>query len=39
MAVVKEFVAIGPDVVKEGSPLELHERLIMAAPFALNGLF
>jgi alcohol dehydrogenase YqhD (iron-dependent ADH family) len=39
MAVVKELVAIGPDVVKEGSSLELHERLIMAASFALNGLF
>jgi alcohol dehydrogenase YqhD (iron-dependent ADH family) len=37
--VVKELVTIGPDVVKEGSSLELHERLIMAASFACNQLF
>jgi alcohol dehydrogenase YqhD (iron-dependent ADH family) len=39
MAVAKELVTIGPDVIKEGSSLELHERLIMAASFALNGMF
>jgi alcohol dehydrogenase YqhD (iron-dependent ADH family) len=39
MCVVKELIAIGPDVVKEGSSLELHERLIMAASFALNNAF
>jgi alcohol dehydrogenase YqhD (iron-dependent ADH family) len=37
--VVKELVTIGPEVVKEGSSLELHERLIMAASFACNQLF
>jgi alcohol dehydrogenase YqhD (iron-dependent ADH family) len=39
MAVVKELVTIGPEVVKEGSSLELRERLIMSALFALNLLF
>ena len=39
MAVMKELVDIGPEVVKEGSSLELHERLIMAASFALNQIF
>jgi alcohol dehydrogenase YqhD (iron-dependent ADH family) len=37
--VLKELVTIGPDVIKEGSSLELHERLIMAASFALNLIF
>jgi alcohol dehydrogenase YqhD (iron-dependent ADH family) len=37
--VVKDFVTIGPDVIKEGSSLQLHERLIMAASFALNFVF
>jgi alcohol dehydrogenase YqhD (iron-dependent ADH family) len=37
--VVKELVEIGPEVVKEGSSLELHERLIVAASFACNQLF
>jgi alcohol dehydrogenase YqhD (iron-dependent ADH family) len=37
--VVRELVAIGPDVVKEGASLELRERLIMAALFALNMAF
>ena len=36
---MKELVTIGPDVVKEGSSIELHERLIMAASFALNYIF
>ncbi|KAH0786186.1 alcohol dehydrogenase, iron-containing family protein [Histomonas meleagridis] len=39
MSVLKELVDIGPDVVKEGSSLELHERLIIAATFALNLIF
>jgi alcohol dehydrogenase YqhD (iron-dependent ADH family) len=39
MPVVKELVPIDPNVVKEGSLLELHKWLIMAASFALNGLF
>jgi alcohol dehydrogenase YqhD (iron-dependent ADH family) len=39
MGVVRELVAIGRDVVKDGSSLELHERLIVAASFALNGMF
>jgi alcohol dehydrogenase YqhD (iron-dependent ADH family) len=39
MGVVRELVAIGRDVIKEGSSLELHERLIVAASFALNGMF
>jgi alcohol dehydrogenase YqhD (iron-dependent ADH family) len=38
-SVVKELVTIGPDLVKDASSLELHERLILAASFALNGLF
>ncbi|KAH0785261.1 alcohol dehydrogenase, iron-containing family protein [Histomonas meleagridis] len=36
MSVLKELVDIGPEVVKEGSSIELHERLIIAASFALN---
>ena len=36
MSVLKELVDIGPEVVKENSPIELHERLIVAASFALN---
>ena len=39
MAVMKELVDIGPDVVKEGSSYELHERLVVAASFALNQIF
>jgi alcohol dehydrogenase YqhD (iron-dependent ADH family) len=39
MSTVKELVTIGPDVVKEGSSLELRERLIVAASFALNFIF
>jgi alcohol dehydrogenase YqhD (iron-dependent ADH family) len=37
MTVLKEFVTIGPEIVKEGSSLELHERLIVAVSFTLNG--
>ncbi|KAH0785823.1 alcohol dehydrogenase, iron-containing family protein [Histomonas meleagridis] len=36
MSVFKELVGIGPEVVKENSSIELHERLIIAASFALN---
>ena len=39
MSVVKELIEIGPDVVKEGSSIELHERLIVAALFAINDIF
>ena len=39
MAVLKELVDIGPEVVKEGSSLELHARLVQAASFALNLIF
>ena len=39
MSVMKELVDIGPDVIKENSPIELHERLIIAASFALNFIF
>lgn len=39
MSVVKELIEIGPDVIKEGSSMELHERLIVAALFAINGIF
>jgi alcohol dehydrogenase YqhD (iron-dependent ADH family) len=35
---IRERVAIGRDLVKEGSSLELRERLIMAASFAVNGM-
>ena len=37
MSVLKELIDIGRDVVKENSSIELHERLIIAASFALNG--
>jgi alcohol dehydrogenase YqhD (iron-dependent ADH family) len=37
--ITKELVTIGTEVIKEGSSLELHERLIMAASFALNRIF
>ncbi|KAH0791822.1 alcohol dehydrogenase, iron-containing family protein [Histomonas meleagridis] len=36
LSVLKELVDIGPEVVKENSSIELHERLIVAASFALN---
>ncbi|OHT09397.1 alcohol dehydrogenase, iron-containing family protein [Tritrichomonas foetus] len=39
LSVIKELVDIGPDVVQEGSSIELHERLIVAASFALNFIF
>jgi alcohol dehydrogenase YqhD (iron-dependent ADH family) len=35
----KELVDIGPEVVKPGSSLELHERLMVACSFALNLIF
>ncbi|OHS95227.1 alcohol dehydrogenase, iron-containing family protein [Tritrichomonas foetus] len=38
-SVMKELVEIGPEVVKPNSSLELHERLIVCASFALNTLF
>lgn len=38
MSVFKELVRIGPEVIKENSSKELHERLIMAASFALNDI-
>ena len=38
MSVLKELVDIGPEVIKENSSIELHERLIVAASFALNGI-
>ncbi|KAH0794107.1 alcohol dehydrogenase, iron-containing family protein [Histomonas meleagridis] len=38
MSVLKELVDIGADVVKENSSIELHERLIIAASFALNNI-
>lgn len=39
LSVCKELIAIGPDVIKEGSSIELRERLIVAALFAINGIF
>jgi alcohol dehydrogenase YqhD (iron-dependent ADH family) len=39
LAVFKELVTIGREVVKMNSPIELRERLILAALFALNMLF
>lgn len=38
-SILKELVEIGPDVIKENSSLELHERLIVACSFALNYIF
>ncbi|OHT01929.1 alcohol dehydrogenase, iron-containing family protein [Tritrichomonas foetus] len=39
LSLCKELVTIGPDVIKEGSSLELKGRLFVSASFALNGLF
>lgn len=39
MAIMKELVEIGPQVIKENSSLELHERLCVACSFALNNIF
>jgi alcohol dehydrogenase YqhD (iron-dependent ADH family) len=39
MATMKEFVTIGPDVVKPDSSIELRGRLSLACSFALNLLF
>jgi alcohol dehydrogenase YqhD (iron-dependent ADH family) len=39
MVLVRELVDIGPLVVRDGSSLELRSRLMVAASFALNGLF
>jgi alcohol dehydrogenase YqhD (iron-dependent ADH family) len=39
LSTIKELVDIGPAVVKDGSPIELRERLIVAASFALNFVF
>jgi len=39
ISTIKELVTIGPDIVKPNSSLELHERLIVAATFALNLIF
>jgi alcohol dehydrogenase YqhD (iron-dependent ADH family) len=39
LATLKEFVDIGPEVVKEGSSIELRGRLVVACSFALNFVF
>lgn len=39
MSLMKELVTIGPEVIKEGSSLELHERLCVACSFGLNLIF
>jgi alcohol dehydrogenase YqhD (iron-dependent ADH family) len=39
LAVVKELLDIGPQVVLPDSSLQLRERLIVAALFAINGIF
>jgi alcohol dehydrogenase YqhD (iron-dependent ADH family) len=39
LATIKEFIDIGPAVIKSGSALELRERLMVACTFALNLLF
>jgi alcohol dehydrogenase YqhD (iron-dependent ADH family) len=39
LATLKEFVDIGPEVVKEGSSVELRGRLVVACSFALNFVF
>lgn len=39
MSTLKELVDIAPEVVQENSSLDLHERLVMAASFALNFAF
>ena len=38
-SILKELIEIGPEVIKENSSLELHERLIVACSFALNYIF
>lgn len=38
-SILRELVEIGPEVIKENSSLELHERLIVACSFALNYIF
>ncbi|OHT13093.1 alcohol dehydrogenase, iron-containing family protein [Tritrichomonas foetus] len=38
-SIMKELVEIGPEIIKPNSSLELHERLIVCASFALNTLF
>jgi alcohol dehydrogenase YqhD (iron-dependent ADH family) len=39
LATMKEFITIGPEVVKPGSSIELRGRLAVACTFALNFLF
>ncbi|KAK8842009.1 hypothetical protein M9Y10_026222 [Tritrichomonas musculus] len=39
MSTMKELVEIGPNVIKQNSSLELHERLCVACSFALNMIF
>jgi alcohol dehydrogenase YqhD (iron-dependent ADH family) len=39
MSVVKELLEIGPQIIKPGASKELHERLMVAALFAINGFF
>jgi alcohol dehydrogenase YqhD (iron-dependent ADH family) len=39
LATLKEFVDIGPEVVKAGSSIELRGRLVVACSFALNFVF
>jgi alcohol dehydrogenase YqhD (iron-dependent ADH family) len=39
LATIRELVTIGPDVVKEGSGLELRGRWMVACSFALNEIF
>jgi alcohol dehydrogenase YqhD (iron-dependent ADH family) len=39
MSTMKELFEIGPLIVEQNESIELHERLLMAATFALNYLF
>jgi alcohol dehydrogenase YqhD (iron-dependent ADH family) len=39
LSVVKELLEIGPQIVQPGASVALHERLIVAALFAINGFF
>ena len=39
LGVVKELLTIGPQLLQPDASVELHERLMVAALFAINGIF
>ena len=39
LSVVQELLTIGPQLLKPDASIELHERLMCAALFAINGIF